>query len=101
MHITKRGDIIVDRYGNYYYAVARQGDTIQLVNAFMDLTMRRRIDDDYIELHKGKLVGERSLELLKGHLDMIMNKKNRFKLIPLETLEQHFTVIIDNLIDHN
>lgn len=99
MNITKRGDVIVDRYGNYYYAVDQKGDTLRLVNAFMDLTMRRRLDDDYFEMHKGKMVGERSLELIKGHIDMIINKKNRFQMIPLEKLEEEFTVIIDNLID--
>jgi hypothetical protein len=98
MNIVKRGDVIVDCYGNYYYAIDQKGDTIRLVNAFIDLTMRRRLDDDYFEMHKGKMVGERSLELMRGHIEMIMNKKNRFRLIPLETLEEQFTVIIDNLI---
>ena len=100
MEILKRGDVIIDHYGNYYYAVDQKGDTIRIVNAFLDLAMRRRLDDTFFELHEGKMVGEPILERIKGHINMIINKKNRFKMIPLETLEEKYTVIIDNLMDY-
>ena len=97
MNITKRGDLIVDQYGNYYYAIDQKDGMLKIVNAFMDLSYRRRLDDPYIEMHYGEPVGQHPYQLLKDHIDMILNGKSRFKILSLEEVEKHYTTIIDPL----
>lgn len=99
MEIKKRGDLIVDTYGNYYYAIEEKGDTLLLVNAFVDLTFRRKLDDLYFEEYQGQYIGDRPMELLKGNIDMIINKKSKLSLYTLEDVEQHYEVIIEPLYD--
>ncbi len=99
MIIKKRGDLIVDSRGNYYYAVEQQENMLKLVNAFMDLTFRRRLDDLYFEEYQGGLIGERPMELLKGNIDMILSNKSKLKMYTLESVEEHYDVIIEPLFD--
>jgi hypothetical protein len=99
LKLIKRGDLIVDPYGNFYYVTDINQSNVRVVNAFMDLCFRRALDDIYYEQYKGQLVGERPLALLKGNLDMILNKKSKFSLIPLEELQAEYEVFIDPLID--
>ncbi|TCP23803.1 hypothetical protein EV207_12826 [Scopulibacillus darangshiensis] len=97
MQIKKRGDLIVDQYGNYYYAIDQKENTLLLVNAFMDLTFRRKLDDIYFEENEGDYIGDRPMYLLKGNLDMIINKKSKLQIYPLEEVEKHYDVIIETL----
>ncbi|GGE34262.1 hypothetical protein GCM10011391_11190 [Pullulanibacillus camelliae] len=97
MKITKRADLIVDRYGNYYYAIDQKDSMLRIVNAFMDLSYRRKLDKDYIEMHFGESVGSHPFKLLKDHIDMIAYGKSRFKILPLEDVEKHFDVILEPL----
>jgi hypothetical protein len=99
LKLIKRGDLIVDSYGNFYYVTEINESNVRLVNAFMDLCFRRTLDDLYYEEYKGQLIGERPMALLKGNLDMILNKKSKFSLIPLESLQEAYDVHIDPLID--
>ncbi|WP_085520497.1 hypothetical protein [Tuberibacillus sp. Marseille-P3662] len=97
MNIKKRGDLIVDHYGNYYYAIDEKGETIVLVNAFMDLTFRRELDDLYFEEYQGQLVGERPMDILKGNIDIILSNQSKLKIYPMEDVEAHYNVIIEPL----
>lgn len=97
MDIKKRGDLIVDSHGNYYYAIDQKGTMLRLVNAFMDLTFRRRLDGVYFEEYQGGYIGDRPLDLLQGNIDMILNNKSKLKLFSLEEVEKHFDVIIEPL----
>lgn len=97
LEIKKRGDLIIDTYGNYYYAIDQKGSMLRLVNAFMDLTFRRRLDAVYYEEYHGGLIGDRPMELLKGNIEMILNNKSKLKMISLEEVEKHFDVIIEPL----
>ncbi|WEG12539.1 hypothetical protein PU629_21020 [Pullulanibacillus sp. KACC 23026] len=99
MKLIKRGDLVLDKYGNYYYATDISPTYVRLTNAFMDLCFRRTLDDLYFEEYKGQLIGERLLSLLKGNIEMILNKKSRFSIIPLEEVESHFDVFIDQPTD--
>lgn len=99
MKLIKRGDLIVDKYGNYYYATETYPNRVRLVNAFMDLSFRRTLNEVYYEEYQGELIGERPMFLLKGHIDMIVNNKSTFKIYALEEIEAHFDVFIDTLID--
>lgn len=99
MKLIKRGDLILDKYGNYYYAVEVSDDHVRLVNAFMDLCFRRKLDEIYYEEYKGQLIGERPLYLLKGNIEMILNKKSKLSIIPLEEVEAQYDVFIDPLIE--
>lgn len=99
MKLTKRGDLIVDNLGNYYYAIETYPDRVRLVNAFMDLCFRRTLNEVYYEEYSGQLVGERPMYLLKGNIDMILNNKSTFKIYTLEEVEAHFDVFIETLVD--
>lgn len=99
MKLIKRGDLILDQYGNYYYAVDTTPTHVRLVNAFMDLCFRRTLDEIYFEEFGGQVLGARPLELLKGNIDMILHNKSKFRIIPLEEVEAHFDVFIDSLIE--
>lgn len=98
MKLIKRGDLILDKYGNYYYAVETFEDRVRLVHAFMDLCFRRPLDDLYYEEFKGQLIGDHPLYLLKGHIDMILNKKSKFRILPLEDVEAEFDVFIEPIV---
>ncbi|MFC7394919.1 hypothetical protein [Scopulibacillus cellulosilyticus] len=97
MNIKKRGDLIVDCYGNYYYAIDQKEDTLILVNAFMDLSFRRKLDDTYFEEYQGEFVGGHAMNLLKGNIEMIINQKSKLQIYSLKEVKEHYDVIIDPL----
>ncbi|GGH87679.1 hypothetical protein JOD43_003996 [Pullulanibacillus pueri] len=97
MKITKRADLIIDQYGNYYYAIDQKEETLRIVNAFMDLSYRRILDETYMEMHAGERIGQHPYNLLKDHIHMVANKRSRFKLYTLEEIEQHYDVILEPL----
>ncbi|MFC4618845.1 hypothetical protein ACFO4N_08850 [Camelliibacillus cellulosilyticus] len=99
MNLMKRGDMIVDKYGNYYYVIDQKGETLRLINALLDLSLRRKLDAPYIDMHQGERVGDHALELLKGHVDMIANRKSRFRFIPIEELEADYELIFVSIYD--
>ncbi len=99
MKLKKRGDLIVDKYGNYYYAIETSEHHVRLVNAFMDLCFRRELDDIYYEEYKGQRIGDRPMFLLNGNIEMILNQKSKLKIYSLEEVEAHYEVFIDPLID--
>jgi hypothetical protein len=101
MNIKRLGDLIVDRLGNYYHVVDKQGDTLILANAFMELSFRRKLDDLYIEEHYGEYVGEHAMSLLKSNIERIKAKKNMLKIIPLEDVEQEYDVQVKPLYERH
>ncbi|HET7658240.1 MAG TPA: hypothetical protein VFK37_08085 [Bacillales bacterium] len=99
MDIKRMGDLIVDEYGNYYHVVDKKDDTLILVNAFMELSFRRRLDDIYIEEHKGEYVGARALQIMKSVIERIHAKKTSLKMIALKDLEKEYDIVIENLFE--
>lgn len=99
MEIKRLGDLIVDERGNYYHVIQKDGQTLTIVNAFMELSFRRKLDDPYIEEHQGEYVGTHAMTLLKSVIERSRARKTSLKIIPLQELEQHYTIHIDPLFE--
>lgn len=99
MQIKRLGDLVVDEYGNYYHVIDRIEDTLILANAFMELSFRRKLDDLYIEEHKGEYLGTNAIEILKSVIDRIHSGKTSLKMIPLKELQKDYEVVIENLFE--
>lgn len=99
MEVKKLGDLIIDELGNYYHVVDKQGNTVTIANAFMELSFRRKLDTLYIEDHEGEYVGEHAMNLLKGNIERIKAGKNMLKIIPLRELQEQFEVKVQTLFE--
>lgn len=99
VEIKRLGDLVVDDLGNYYHITEKDGQTLTLANAFMELSFRRRLDDNYIDEHKGEYVGTHAVTLLKSLIERIQQGKTSLKIIPLRELEKQHTIIIETLFE--
>lgn len=101
MQIKRLGDLIVDEYGNYYHVVDKKENTLILANAFMELSFRRKLDDLFIEEHKGEYTGKHALEIIKSVIARVHAKKTSLKIIPLTDLKEQYDIIIENLFERS
>lgn len=97
MEIKRLGDLVVDERGNYYHVTEKDGETLTLVNAFMELSYRRKLDRNYIEEHRGEYVGTHAMTLLKSVIERIQAGKTSLRIIPLEDLEKEYDIKIEPL----
>lgn len=99
MNLKRFGDLIEDDLGNYYLIVEKEGSTLIIANAFMELSFRRRLDDPYIEEHYGEYVGKHAMDLLKSNIERIRARKNTLKIVPLKEVEQEYHIKVQNLFE--
>lgn len=97
--MKRLGDLVIDERGNYYHIVAKKGRSLTLANAFMEMSFRRKLDDGYIEEHKGEYVGTHAMNLLKSVIERTKAEKTSFRIIPLRELEQQYEVDIEPLFE--
>lgn len=99
MELKRFGDLIEDDRGNYYHVVEKNGNSVTLANAFMELSFRRKMDDLYIEEHKGEYVGAQALSILKSVIERVHAGKISLKIVSLNELEKEYDVKIDPLFE--
>ncbi|HET7627252.1 MAG TPA: hypothetical protein VFK44_02585 [Bacillales bacterium] len=101
MKLKRFGDLITDEYGNYYHVVAIDGHQITLANAFMELCYRRKLDDLYIEEHKGEYVGTHAMNIIKSVIERAERKKTTLKIVPLDEVKKHYEVQMEPLFERD
>ncbi|AUM66330.1 hypothetical protein C0R09_18405 [Brevibacillus laterosporus] len=95
----KRGDLITDKYGNYYFVMEQHEQKLVLVNAIVEFSYSHILDEQYLSEHKGEFIGRYPTDLLKTAIENIKSGKAPLKIYTLESLLEDYDIVVDGLYE--
>ena len=96
MELVPLRDLIKDEYGNYYFVIRSDGETLMLVNAFMEISFRRILpitnDYDDLEKYRGKGLGQKPMDTLKHIISSLDNGKSPGYIYNLDDIKHSYNI---------
>ena len=94
MDILPLRDMVKDEYENYYFVIAKDKESVTLVNAFMEISFRQILclENDIFREYDNQYMGKFITDILKTRINALQEKRMAGNIFNLDEVMENYTV---------